>query len=294
MDVLLPFDRKERMGGGLNLPDYIANLCEKTFSSIANDPADRLYSMLPFSGPSRYNLRLKKRFVIPKCGTERLKNGFLQLRLFAFLQLENLRFKVPHVQDNTRKVFGFISGEFNSRGLSSALKNSLVSPMNTEILECQEVQVASKQLRRLGHAARTPTRVQHSERTKIVRGQSPVVHLGLNGSVPMSHHQSQETACALSKGSPTSTGPSPALRGRQDDDPSNKNLQGNLQTLLTFRFDCGDHTLQGHLNTAPKTARYISKTTQNEMVTVGKYVSNNLSYKVRQGLKIRSKIDDNR
>jgi len=57
--------------------DYIANLCEKTFSSIANDPADRLYSMLPFSGPSRYNLRLKKRFVIPKCGTERLKNGFL-------------------------------------------------------------------------------------------------------------------------------------------------------------------------------------------------------------------------
>ncbi|KAK2571107.1 hypothetical protein P5673_003666 [Acropora cervicornis] len=57
--------------------DYIANLCKKTFSSIANDPAHRLYSMLPFSGPSHYNLRLKRRFVIPKCRTERLKNSFL-------------------------------------------------------------------------------------------------------------------------------------------------------------------------------------------------------------------------
>ena len=28
--------------------DYIANLCKKTFSSIANDPAHRLHSMLPF------------------------------------------------------------------------------------------------------------------------------------------------------------------------------------------------------------------------------------------------------
>ena len=57
--------------------DYIANLCKKTFSSIANDPAHRLHSMLPFSGPSRYNLRLKRRFVIPKCRTERFKNSFL-------------------------------------------------------------------------------------------------------------------------------------------------------------------------------------------------------------------------
>ena len=46
--------------------DYIANLCKKTFPSIANDPAHRLHSMLPFSGPSFYNLRLKRRFVIPK------------------------------------------------------------------------------------------------------------------------------------------------------------------------------------------------------------------------------------
>ncbi|KAK2560617.1 hypothetical protein P5673_016354 [Acropora cervicornis] len=44
--------------------DYIANLCKKTFSSIANHTAHRLYSMLPFSGPSRYNLRLKGRVVL--------------------------------------------------------------------------------------------------------------------------------------------------------------------------------------------------------------------------------------
>ena len=56
--------------------DYIANLCKKTFSSIANDPAHRLYSMLPFSGPSRYNLRLKRRFVIPKYRTEHLRTVF--------------------------------------------------------------------------------------------------------------------------------------------------------------------------------------------------------------------------
>ena len=56
--------------------DYIANLCKKTFSSIANDPAHRLHSMLPFSGPSRYNLRLKRRFVIPNAGLNALRTVF--------------------------------------------------------------------------------------------------------------------------------------------------------------------------------------------------------------------------
>ena len=65
-----------------------------------------------------------------------------------------------------------------------------------------------------------------------------------------------------------------ALRGRPDDDPSNENRQGNFQALLA---------LQGHLNTAPRKARYISKTIQNEMITtVGKYISNNLSREVRE------------
>ena len=57
--------------------DYIANLCKKTFLSIANDPAHRLPNMLQSSGPSCYNLRCKRRFAIPKCKTERFKNSFL-------------------------------------------------------------------------------------------------------------------------------------------------------------------------------------------------------------------------
>ena len=74
-----------------------------------------------------------------------------------------------------------------------------------------------------------------------------------------------------------------ALRGRRDDDPSNENLQGNFQALLVLRIDSGDQTLQGHLNTAPRNARYISKTIQNEMITtLGKYISNNLSREVRE------------
>ena len=62
--------------------DYIANLCKKTFSSIANDPAPRSYSMLPFSGPSSYNLRLKRRFLIPKCRTELFKDSLFSKNMY--------------------------------------------------------------------------------------------------------------------------------------------------------------------------------------------------------------------
>ena len=60
-----------------SINDYITSLCKKTFTSIANDPAHRLHSMLPSPGPLRYNLRRKRRFVIPKCKIERFKNSFL-------------------------------------------------------------------------------------------------------------------------------------------------------------------------------------------------------------------------
>ena len=61
----------------MSVNDYIASLCKKTFLSIANDPAHRLHNMLQSSGPSCYNLRCKRRFVIAKCKTERFKNSFL-------------------------------------------------------------------------------------------------------------------------------------------------------------------------------------------------------------------------
>ena len=57
--------------------DYIASLCNKTFLSTANDPANRLHKILQSSGPSCYNLRCKRRFSIPKCRTERFKKSFL-------------------------------------------------------------------------------------------------------------------------------------------------------------------------------------------------------------------------
>ena len=73
-----------------------------------------------------------------------------------------------------------------------------------------------------------------------------------------------------------------ALRGRRDDDPSNENLQGNFQALLSFRIDSGDETLQKHLQTAARNATYVSKTIQNEMITtVGNFITNKLSREIR-------------
>ena len=59
-----------------------------------------------------------------------------------------------------------------------------------------------------------------------------------------------------------------ALRGPRDDDPQNASLSGNFQALLEFRIDSGNQTLQHHLETAPRNVTYISKTIQNEMITI--------------------------
>ena len=66
----------------VSIKDYIAGLCNKTFTSIVNDPTHRLHSMQQFREPSRYELRNKRRFVVPKCKTERLKNSFLMRSCF--------------------------------------------------------------------------------------------------------------------------------------------------------------------------------------------------------------------
>ena len=65
-----------------SINDYIASLCNKTFASIVNDPTHHLHSMLQFREPSRYDLRHKRRFVVPKCKTERFKNSFFYAILF--------------------------------------------------------------------------------------------------------------------------------------------------------------------------------------------------------------------
>ena len=57
----------------VSINDYIASLCNTTFTSILNDSTHRLHSMLQFVGASHYELHHKKRFVVPKCKTERFK-----------------------------------------------------------------------------------------------------------------------------------------------------------------------------------------------------------------------------
>lgn len=61
-----------------------------------------------------------------------------------------------------------------------------------------------------------------------------------------------------------------ALRGHRDDgtlDLQEKGEhEGKFRALLRFRIDAGDSTLKDHLQTAPKNATFISKTTQNELI----------------------------
>lgn len=66
-----------------------------------------------------------------------------------------------------------------------------------------------------------------------------------------------------------------ALRGHREGEVS-KN-PGNFKALLDFRIDSGDTILKNHLQTAPKTATYTSKTVQNEMISiVGGYIQNKI------------------
>ncbi|CAF4669280.1 unnamed protein product [Rotaria sp. Silwood2] len=62
------------------------------------------------------------------------------------------------------------------------------------------------------------------------------------------------------------------LRGHRDDGNLNVDSivsgEGNFRSLLRYRIDAGDSMLANHLSTASKTATYISKTTQNELIEI--------------------------
>ena len=68
-----------------------------------------------------------------------------------------------------------------------------------------------------------------------------------------------------------------SLRGHRDDGPVIFNAvdesvygdinQGNFRALLAFRVDCGDKVLESHLTSSGRNATYISKTTQNELIS---------------------------
>ena len=74
-----------------------------------------------------------------------------------------------------------------------------------------------------------------------------------------------------------------ALRGHRDDGPTTSNSKGNFKSLLHFRVNSGDETLQQHLSNAPRNATYTSKTVQNEMITtIGRYILDKLSAEVKE------------
>ena len=56
--------------------DFISGLCSNTFDTIIKDPEHRLNRLIQFSGPSRYALRCNRRFIVPKCKTDRFRNSF--------------------------------------------------------------------------------------------------------------------------------------------------------------------------------------------------------------------------
>ena len=61
-----------------------------------------------------------------------------------------------------------------------------------------------------------------------------------------------------------------AIRGHWDDGALNSNdiskKSGNLRSLINLQIDAGDKILENHLNSCSKTATYLSKTTQNELL----------------------------
>ena len=55
--------------------------------------------------------------------------------------------------------------------------------------------------------------------------------------------------------------------------------------INTFRFDAGDQTLANHLSSSPKSATYISKTTQNLLIgSCGKAIEKVLIKNVKHSI----------
>ena len=58
--------------------------------------------------------------------------------------------------------------------------------------------------------------------------------------------------------------------------------EGNFRALLSFRVDSGDKILEAHLKSTSRTATYISKTTQNELIScIGQHMVQSLVQRVR-------------
>ena len=59
------------------LSTHHANICKALFDSIMTNEDHRLHSLLPSLHDSSYDLRRTRKFAIPMCKTNRLKNTFI-------------------------------------------------------------------------------------------------------------------------------------------------------------------------------------------------------------------------
>ena len=73
----LPYQEAIDLVSIVRIVDFIRGSCSNTFKTIIKVSEHRLNSLIPFSGPSRYAQRCNKRFIIPKCKTNRLRNSFI-------------------------------------------------------------------------------------------------------------------------------------------------------------------------------------------------------------------------
>ena len=73
----LPYQETIELVNIVPVVDFITGLCSNTFDATINDPEHRLNRLIQFSGPSRYVLRCNRRFIVPKCMTDRFRNSFI-------------------------------------------------------------------------------------------------------------------------------------------------------------------------------------------------------------------------
>lgn len=77
-----------------------------------------------------------------------------------------------------------------------------------------------------------------------------------------------------------------ALRGHRDDgflnDDAGPSNEGNFRELLMFRISAGDKTLESHIKTTTSRSKFISKTTQNDLIDcIGEEIQSQIINNVR-------------
>ena len=84
----LPYQETIELVNIVPIVDFITGLCSNTFDTIIKDPEHCLNRLIQFSGPSRYALRCNRRFIVPKCKTDRFGNSFIiYIYIYRFLVL---------------------------------------------------------------------------------------------------------------------------------------------------------------------------------------------------------------